>query len=113
MNYKPPTSPVFWVPVPDTGQSRMDLIDWKITPGKEPPQMILTNPETKNDYTVEILDYFGPYPIDNLPGFIAREIINKDATSHILQKLLTERVPEFKHCKKVFFYQVNPINQTT
>jgi len=109
MNYKPPTSRVFWVPVPDTGQSRMKLIDWKIDPDKKPQLMELFNPEKKQNYTVEILDYFGSYPIDNLPGFIARQIINAEATGYILSKFLKERLPEFKDCKKVLFYQVNPI----
>lgn len=108
MNYKPPKSPVFWVPVPDTGQSRIDLIDWKYTPGTAPPRMVLTDPDT-GDYTVEILDYLGPYSIGEIPDHLARQIINAEATGRILAKLLTGRVTEFKNCKKLFFYQVNPI----
>jgi hypothetical protein len=87
----------------------MDLVDWKMTPGKLPQRMTLTNPDTQTDYEVEILDYFGAYQIDNLPGFIAREILNKNATGHTLTRLLKERVPEFKNCKKVLFYQVSPM----
>jgi len=109
MFYKPPTSPVFWVPIPDTGQSRMDLIAWHILPGLKPTTMELTDPETKEPYSVEILDYHGAYDIDNLPGWIAREIINKDATGRLLSALLKQRVPEFRNCKKVLFYEVNPL----
>lgn len=112
MNYKKPTSPVFWVPIPDTGQSRMKLVDWKFNPGTPPPQMKLTDPEA-GEYMVEILDYLGAYPIEDLPGWIARMIINKDATGHVLGQLLQKRVPEFKKCKKVLFYQVNPITTKT
>lgn len=108
MNYKRPTSPVFWVPVPDTGQSRMDLIDWKYTPGTPPPQMVLTDPDT-GEYTVEILDYLGAYKMDDIPGHLARQIINKEATGRMLAKLLQTRIPEFKNCQKVLFYQVNPL----
>lgn len=71
--------------------------------------MELTNPDTGENYTVEILDYFGPYPIENLPGWIAREIINKDATGRLLGRFLVDRLPEFRNCQKVLFYQVNPI----
>lgn len=109
MNYRRPTSPVFWVPIPDRGQSRMDLVDWRYSVDKLPPQMELTDPDTRKNYTLEILDYSGPYPIDNLPDQYARQIINKDATGRLLARFLVERVPEFRNCQKVLFYQVNPI----
>jgi len=86
----------------------MNLIEFRNIPGTPPTQMKLTDPET-GEYTVEILDYMGPYSIEDLPGWIARTIINKNATGLVLSKLLIKRVPEFKKCTKVLFYQVNPI----
>ncbi len=112
MNYKVPKSPVFWVPIPDTGQNRMQLIDWQLNREIKPVQMTLTDPET-GEYTVEILDYLGPYSMNEIPGYLARQIINRDATGRILATVLRQRVPEFKNCQKVLFYQVNPLNKTT
>lgn len=112
MKYRKPTSPVFWVPIPYTGQSKMDLIEYKFNPEVKPQQLTLTDPESGEDYTVEILDYWGAYDIRQLPDTFARQIINKDTTGQMLAKLLIARVPEFKNCSKVLFLQVNPINQT-
>ncbi|MDP2058531.1 MAG: hypothetical protein Q8J97_02245 [Flavobacteriaceae bacterium] len=108
MNFKRPTSPVFWVPIPDTGQSRMELLAWQYLPGKEPAQMPLTDPDT-GEYIVEILDYHGAYKITEIPNFYARQIINSRATGAELGKLLLQRVPEFRKCEKVLIYQVNPL----
>lgn len=108
MNYKRPTSPVFWVPVPDTGQSRADLIGWKLTETKQPPVMTLTDPDS-GDYSVEIWDYLGPYEMEQIPCFLARQIVNAQVTGRALAAVLRQRLPEFKNCRRIYFYQVNPI----
>jgi hypothetical protein len=113
MKYRRPSSPVFWVPMPYTGAiNRMDLINWKYFPAKQPEQITLTDPET-GDYTVEVLEIDGPFEIDQVPDKFGRQIINKDTTGLILGKLLKTRMPEFSGTNKVLFYLVNPINQTT
>jgi hypothetical protein len=113
MNFKLPKSPVFWVPMPDKGQSRMKLVEYRLTEGKQPETMQLTDPDTKLPYTVEILDWMGAYKPDEIPDWVARQTINRDATGAMYGQLLLKKVPEFKDCKKILFYQVNPINQTT
>lgn len=108
MNYKRPKTPVFWVPVPDTGQSRMDLVAWRHDENQQPQRMELTDPDA-GAYTVEILDSLGPYEMENIPDFLARQVINERATGRALFAVLRQRVKEFKMCKKVYFYQVNPL----
>lgn len=108
MNYKPPTSPVFWVPVPDIGQNRMKLIEWQLNPDKSPERMTLTDPE-KGAYEVEILDFLGAYEMEQIPTHIARQIGGVKMTGKALFHFLKKRLPEFKNAEKVLFYQVNPI----
>lgn len=109
MKYRKPTSPVFWVPVPYTGQSKMDIVEYKFDASKKPLQLTLTDPDSGEDYAVEILDYWGAYDMAQLPDTFARQIINRDATGKMLARLLVSRIPEFKNCSKVLFLQVNPL----
>lgn len=107
MNWKQPPNAVFWLPMPANGQSRMDAVEWQIKPGTPRQTMELTDPTTKQPYTVEILDIWGAYDIYRVPNFLARQCTDKDRmTGEILVKLLKSQVPEFKQATKIMFYQV-------
>lgn len=109
MIWKLQPSPIFWVPVPFTGQSLMNLVEWQLSKDAKPLLLELTMPKSNKIYTGEILDYLGPYPMEAIPSFIARCIGGKEMTGKILEALLRERKPEFRDAKKVLFYQCNPI----
>lgn len=109
MIWKLQPSPIFWVPVPFTGQSLMDLVEWQLSIDAKPTLMELFTPDANEMYKVQILDYLGPYPMDNIPNWIARCIGGKKMPGKILEALLRERKPEFRDAKKVLFYQCNPI----
>ena len=107
MNWKQPTTDIFWVPVPDNGQSRIKAVEWRFNPKVPRQQIELTDPDTKNTYTVEVLDFFGAYAIDRLPDWLAREATDKEQmTGAILGTLLRRKTPEFRKAQKVLFYQV-------
>lgn len=109
MIWKLQPSPVFFLPVPWSGESLMSLVEWQITAGTKKQLRELTDPDTNETYPVEVLDYLGPYPMEAIPNFIARLIGGKAMTGKILELLLRKRKPEFHDTKKVLFYQVNPI----
>lgn len=111
MNWKKPIQNIFFVPFPDNGQSRAELIRHRITPGAEPLKLTFTDPYTKEDYTAEIIDYFGPYPADKLPDTFSIAATDKPIiTGTLLIDLLRRRQPkEFKTVKDIFFYQLNKL----
>ena len=111
MIWKLQPSPVFFLPVPFTNQGLMELTAWQFSKETEPVKIELTDPDTNENYPVEILDYLGPYPMEAIPTFIARLIGGKLMTGNILALLLRKKKPEFRETKKVLFYQVNPIKQ--
>jgi hypothetical protein len=100
---------VFWIPVPFADQNLMNLTDWQRSADTKPQTIELKDPDKNENYHVEILDYLGPYPMDAIPTFIAREIGGKAITGKIFEFLLRKRIPEFHDTKKILFYQVNPI----
>jgi hypothetical protein len=107
MNWELQPSPVFWLPVPYANQSLMDVVEWRFHQGRAPETIELTNPKTNLPYRVAILDFVGPYPVDRVPSWLARHI-NPQLSGAQLAALLLKRVPEFKHCKQILFYQVIP-----
>ena len=109
MIWKLQPSPVFWLPVPFANQNFMDLTEWQRSAEAKPQTLELNSPDANETYRVEILDYLGPYPMDAIPTFIARDIGGKAMTGKLLELLLRKRKPEFRDTKKVLFYQVNPI----
>ena len=109
MIWKIQPSPVFWIPMPFTNQNLMDLTAWQTEKEVQPQIIELSDPDTKENYNVEILDYLGPYPIEAIPTFIARGIGGKQLDGKLLAALLQKRKPEFRNTKRVMFYQVNPI----
>lgn len=108
MNWKKPQQQIFFVPFPDNGQNRTDLIEYKITPGAAPVVITFTDPYTKETYTAEVLDYFGPYPADKLPDTFSQAATDKKiVTGKILIDQLRRRQPDqFKTAKNIFFYQL-------
>jgi len=113
MIWKLQPSPVFFLPVPFTnqGQGLSGITEWQFSKEAKPITIELTDPDTNENYPVEILDYLGPYPMEAIPTFIARLIGGKKMTGDILAVLLRKKKPEFRETKKVLFYQVNPIKQ--
>jgi hypothetical protein len=116
MNWKKPQQQIFFLPVPDKGQNRTELIEHKITPGAAPMVITLTDPYQKTNYQAEVLDYFGPYPADKLPDTFSQAATDKKIiTGAILIEQLRRRQPaEFKTAKNIFFYlmcQILPNDQ--
>ena len=107
MNWKQPPTAIFWVPVPDEGQSRMKAVEWRFYKDAPRLQMEINDPDTNQPYTVEILDFFGAFDINRLPDWLARQVTDKDQmTGKILGTLLRRKTPEFRKAQKVLFYQV-------
>lgn len=109
MDYAIPQTNVFWVPVPYTGQDKPAILNYQFDKTVPPRRLELTNPETKQKYTVEILDYEGSFFMDCIPDSIARMIGGAKMTGKILAHFLKEKKEEFKNAERVLFYQVNPI----
>jgi len=110
MNWKKPQNKIFFVPIAAADQKLFDITDWKRNPEAPRHQITLTDIETKQEYTAEILDYLGPWKIDFLPDWIARLVTDKETiTGPIFANLLRKRRPEFKTAEKVLFYQLNQI----
>jgi hypothetical protein len=107
MNWKTPSTNMFWVPVPYAGEKLTDITAHLRDENKKPQTFELTNPETGENTACFIIDYLGPYPIQNPPDFLARCCTDKTGmTGKMLFKLLTQKVPEFRHTDKILFYQL-------
>jgi len=111
MIWKIQPCPVFWIPMPYTNQHLMELTEWQRSETANPVTIPLTDPDTGEDYQVEILDYLGPYPMSAIPGFLARDCVGRDMTGKLFELLLRKKKPEFAAAKTILFYQVNPINK--
>ena len=109
MIWKLQPSPVQFIPVPYSDVNHLiGITDWQFKPEVKPLTFDISDPDTNETHTVEIFDYLGPYPMDNIPNWIARFIAVK-LTGKLLAALLRKRKPEFHDTKQVLFYQVNPI----
>ncbi len=110
MNWERQQTKLFWVPIPYTGQSLINLVDW-IFDKKKPRQTIqLTDPKTEKPYIVEIIDYLGVFKMDLIPSWLSRTVTNNEATTgSILSYFLKKRLPEFRKVDQVVFYQVKII----
>jgi hypothetical protein len=106
MNWKKPKSNLFFVPVPERGQNRMELIDWKFDEKKERKKMGFTDPDTKEEYQAEIIDYLGPFEMERIPDWTSRQCTDLESvTGTMLKLLLRKKLPEFQTTDKVLFYQ--------
>ena len=111
MNWKPQPSAIFWIPQPYTGQNLMELVNWKFDETAPVKTVTLTNPETKESYQVEVIDYLGVYDLDKIPDFIARECTDaRECTGHFLASLIRKKLPEFNNTAKLIFLQVTKTN---
>lgn len=108
MNWKFPPTKLFWVPVPYNPEKRLfELVEYQYSENKPKQTIEITDPETSETKTFEILDFLGTYPIAEIPNFLARQCTdNPTITGDQLFYFLQKKKPEFKLCEKVIFLQL-------
>lgn len=107
MNWKKPTAKISVIPYPKTDElDKLELVAYKFDDtGKTPLKTIeLTDPDTGQPYTAEVVEYLGEWPIDQLPTQYAQ------LSAQMLQisgkqfgQALRQKQAEFKTCSRVLF----------
>lgn len=110
MNWKKPKTNIFRVPIPYTGQFLYKITEYKRNPETPPLKMEFTDPNTSEQYTAEILDYWGIYEADKIPDAMARLCTDiKLMTGEKLLVKLKQSFPEFKKAQLILIYELNKL----